>query len=195
VAVIIDVVYNHAGGRSAPQNNFRRIIAAPIPPETYCFESIKYATEKSTDLDLDLLLAMLNSQIFDWYFRITSSNAQINEYQFNLLPVPTLQESVSSSTVECAIANGKYAEAVKCLQDQLLEPGVLPKSVAAALTSLSQTIQRLEQKRVLQSRSDRSRLSAAGQEIQDAIDAVIFRCYGLSDIEAEYVRSRLEEML
>ncbi len=38
---------------------------------------------------VDLLLALLNSAILDWYFGIVSTNSKVNEYQFNLLPVPT----------------------------------------------------------------------------------------------------------
>jgi hypothetical protein len=43
--------------------------------------------------------------------------------------------------------------------------------------------------------SERSNLSPESQPIQDAIDAVLFKCYGLSDEDAEYVKRRLKEML
>jgi hypothetical protein len=46
-----------------------------------------------------------------------------------------------------------------------------------------------------QSRSERSRLAPESQPIQDAIDAVLFRCYGLSEDDARYVEARLTEML
>jgi len=42
---------------------------------------------------------------------------------------------------------------------------------------------------------ERSRLAPESQPIQDAIDAVLFRCYGLSEDDAGYVDSHLEEML
>jgi len=41
----------------------------------------------------------------------------------------------------------------------------------------------------------RSSLSPESQPIQDAIDAVLFKCYGLSDDDAEYIKERLKEML
>ena len=181
--------------RKAPQNNFRRIIAAPIPKGCYCFESIKYATEKSTQLDLNLLLALLNSEILDWYFRTTSSNAQINEYQFNLLPVPTSESDGGPSVWERLLERGDYAELTNCLKNALREPGVLPEQVGNALAEMSRRIQAIEGKRVLKNRSERSHLAPASQPIQKAIDAVLFRCYGLSDTEARYVQSRLKEML
>ncbi len=40
-----------------------------------------------------------------------------------------------------------------------------------------------------------SQLAPESQPIQDAIDKVLFRCYGLSDEEAGYINKRLEEML
>jgi len=34
-----------------------------------------------------------------------------------------------------------------------------------------------------------------GRQVQDAIDAVLFRCYGLSEDDARYIDQRLKEML
>jgi hypothetical protein len=70
--------------RSAPQNNFRRIIAARIPRGSFCFDTISYITEKSTHIDLDLLLALLNSKILDWYFRLGSTNSKVNRGYLDL---------------------------------------------------------------------------------------------------------------
>lgn len=39
------------------------------------------------------------------------------------------------------------------------------------------------------------RLAPESQPIQEAIDAVLFRCYGLSEDDAHYVERRLKEML
>jgi hypothetical protein len=75
------------------------------------------------------------------------------------------------------------------------KPGVLPKSVAEAIAEMSRRIQKIEAKRVLKNRSERSRLAPESQPIQDAIDAVFFRCYGLSEDDAKYIEKRLEEML
>ena len=59
----------------------------------------------------------------------------------------------------------------------------------------SRRIQSNETNRVLKNRSEGSRLASESQPIQDAIDAVLFCCYGLSEDEAKYIRGRLEEML
>lgn len=60
---------------------------------------------------------------------------------------------------------------------------------------MSRWIQKIEAKRLLKSRSERSRLSPESQPIQDAIDAVLYRCYGLSNDDAKYIHERLKEML
>lgn len=67
--------------------------------------------------------------------------------------------------------------------------------MADTLAEMSRRIQEIEAKRVLKNRSDRSRLAPESQPIQNAIDAVLFHCYGLSDDEAQYMEKRLEEML
>ena len=71
----------------------------------------------------------------------------------------------------------------------------MPKPVAVALADVSRRIQRIEAKRVVKNRAERSRLAPESQPIQDAIEAVLFRCYGLSEDEARYIEKRLEEML
>jgi hypothetical protein len=60
---------------------------------------------------------------------------------------------------------------------------------------MTRKIQDIEAERVLKNRSERSNLAPESQPIQDAIDAVLFKCYGLSDDDAEYIRQRLTEML
>ena len=60
---------------------------------------------------------------------------------------------------------------------------------------MSRRIQGIEGKRVLKNRSERSRLAPESQPIQDAIDAVLFRCYGLTEDEGRYITRRLGEML
>lgn len=71
----------------------------------------------------------------------------------------------------------------------------MTKPIADAVAEMSRRIQKIETKRVLRNRSERSRLAPESQPIQDAIDAVLFWCYGLSEDEARYIEKRLEEML
>ncbi len=74
--------------RSSPQNNFRRVIAARLPAGELCFDTVVTASGQRRLLSGDFLLALLNSKLIDWYFRLGSTNSKVNEYQFNNLPCP-----------------------------------------------------------------------------------------------------------
>ena len=181
--------------RSAPQNNFRRLIAAPIEPGNYCFDTVSYVTEDSTEVELDVLLALLNSQILDWYFRLASTNSKVNEYQFNLLPIPGgMERRPESSGGTQPSGEANVAELTE-LADLCETPGVMPEQVVSEVASISRQIQRIESERVLSTRSERSSLAAESRKLQDVIDVILFRCYGLSDSDGEYVTKRLTEML
>ena len=71
----------------------------------------------------------------------------------------------------------------------------MPKPVADAVAKMSRRIQAIEAKRALKYRSERLRLAPESQPILDTIDAVLFRCYGVTEDDAQYVEKRLEEML
>jgi len=181
--------------RSSPQNNFRRIIAAPVPKNDFCFDTVSYVTEDSSKIDLNLLLVLLNSKILDWYFRLGSTNSKVNEYQFNTLPVPTFSDKDPSVDWQSLVKAGQWVKAGDLLRSVCNEPGVVPKPVQESLVEMCRQIQKIETARVLKNRSERSQLAPESQPIQDAIDKVLFRCYGLSDEEAGYINKRLEEML
>jgi hypothetical protein len=181
--------------RSAPQNNFRRIIAAPVDRGSFCLDTVSYIPENCCQISPDLLLALLNSKILEWYFRLGSTNSKVNEYQFNALPVPTVSGARQKVEWHTPLAAGRWAELRELLCSVCIEPGVMPEAVADALAEMSRRIQEIEARRVLKNRAERSRLAPESQPIQDAIDAVLFRCYGLSDDDARYVAQRLQEML
>jgi hypothetical protein len=181
--------------RSSPQNNFRRIIAARLPKESYCLDTVSYVTSTSSKVELEFLLVLLNSKILDWYFRLGSTNSKVNEYQFNALPVPRIQKSDGKRDVLSDIDDVDLKGIQDTLLDLYTEPGVMPKEVKDALVLLCKRIERTEAKRVLRTRSDRSHLAPDSQTLQDVIDAVLFRYYGLSDEERNYIEGRLKVML
>jgi hypothetical protein len=86
--------------RSAPQNNFRRIVAALIPARNFCFDTISYIPRSQSSLPLHYLLGLLNSSLLDWYFRLGSTNSKVNEYQFNNLPCPFFTATISASEIK-----------------------------------------------------------------------------------------------
>ncbi len=180
---------------SSPQNNFRRIIAAAIPAGNFCNHKINYIPEGNSKLPLDFTIALLNSKISDWFFRLSSSNAAISHYQIYSLPAPAILPTGGSCNWTHLLEGRRWAELRRALCDACTEPGTLPKSVADTVVEMSRAIQAIEAERILEDRSERSHLAPESQPIQDAIDAVVFRCYGLSDDDAHYVESRLKEML
>ena len=181
--------------RSSPQNNFRRLIASPILQGEFCFDTVSYVTDSSSKISLDLLILLLNSKILDWYFRLGSTNSKVNEYQFNNLPVVQTPDYVSDTPWGALIAERRWDQLEASLLDECSEPGFLPGPVAVAFVTMCREIQRIEASRTLKNRSDRSHLAPESQTIQDVIDRVLFRCYGLSDDDARYVEKRLREML
>ena len=181
--------------RLAPQNNFRRLISALIPPGEFCFDSISYVPQESSKINLELLMLLLNSTILDWYFRLGSTNSSVNEYQFNNLPVVQVLDDGSYTPWEALVEEGRWDQFEELLLDQCSEPGILPGHVAAVLTRMCRQIQQIEANRTLKRRSERSHLALERQPIQDVIDRVLFRCYGLSDDDAQYVEKRIGEML
>jgi hypothetical protein len=180
---------------SSPQNNFRRIIAAAIPPDSFCNHLINYIPEQDSRLPLNLVLALLNSKVLEWYFRLGSTNAHVSHYQVHNLPVPAVRSGELAGNWQVLLEKGRWNELTVVLCTACTEPGVMPEPVAQALTEMSHRVQQIEANRVLKNRSERSHLAPESQPIQDAIDTVLFRCYGLSDEDAQYIEKRLEEML
>jgi hypothetical protein len=180
---------------SSPQNNFRRIIAAAIPEGEFCNHLVNYIPESDSQVPLDLVLALLNSQVSDWFFRLGSTNAHVSHYQIYTLPVPTLSKDTPPLPWKPLLQKGHWPELADRLCSACAEPGVIPQPVAEALAEMSRRLQEIEAKRVLKNRSERSRLDPQSQPIQDAIDRVLFRCYGLAEEEARYIEQRLQEML
>ena len=140
-------------------------------------------------------MLLLNSKILDWYFRIGSTNSSINEYQFNNFPVLQVLGDPIDVLWEELLDEGKWNQLEEMILRQYCEPGLLPGSVATVLTRMCRRIQQIEANRTLRSRAERSHLAPDSQPIQDVIDKVFFRYYGLSDDEAEYIEKRLTEML
>ena len=180
---------------SSAQNNFRRIIAAMIPEGQFCNHKINYFPKEECSIALDLLLALLNSKISDWYFRLISTNAAVSHYQLYTLPVPTIVEADGSEDWVGKFEQGQWDEIAEQLIGACKVPAELPKQVALAIEMMSRTLRDIESSRTLTNRSERSRLASESQPIQDAIDKVLFHCYGLLEDDALYIERRLSEML
>jgi len=185
--------------RSAPQNNFRRVIAAFVPAGEFCFDTVSYIPRTSTTtLDLDLLLALLNSKLVDWYFTIGSTNSKVNEYQFNNLPCPVFRRDMTADdeallrSLQAHLIGG--TPAIIAAAGQALDVAPFSAAIEAFLIDVSRRIRKIEEERAPISRAARAHLAEAAQPLQDVIDALFFQMVGFSDREVIELNQRLASM-
>ncbi|MCC6230531.1 MAG: N-6 DNA methylase [Phycisphaerales bacterium] len=186
--------------RKSPQNNFRRLVACPVPAGTFLLESVSYVPEPLCKVPLEIVTAMLNSQLCEWYFRLGSTNAMVGEYQFNILPCPIFADDgdVSDTKLRDAalglIKAGDLEGAFAALKPALASPP-FPKAVQEVLVDLVKRIIRAEKARGSIARVERSKLAADAQPLQALIDRIIYALAGLTDAEAKGLEERLAKML
>ena len=186
--------------RKSPQNNFRRLIAAPVARGTFLVESISYVPEHLCSVPLEIVLALLNSKLCDWYFRLGSTNAMVGEYQVKNLPCPVFGNEKEGSDKKmreaalAAIRQGDMDKAFDALTAGLAQPPFSP-AVRDTIVALVRRIVQAEEQRGEISRTDRSALCTAAQPHQDLIDRLLYAMAGLSDAEAKGLEERLAEML
>ncbi len=185
---------------NAPQNNFRRLIAAPIEAGSFCFYTINFAPESTTALPLEVVLALINSNLLEWYFRLGSSNAHANQYNLKNLPCPTFADQETDSDKQmrdaalAAIRAGDMDKAFEVMKPDLAQP---PFSLAVrdTIVALVRRIIQAEHARGEISRAERSALCTNAQPYQDLIDRLLYAMAGLTDAEAQGLEERLANML
>ncbi len=187
--------YNHRRigfQRSSPQNNFRRLIAAPLPKNVHCFDTVSYVTDNACQIDLFALLGLLNSAFYEWWFRILSTNSKINKYQFDVLPFIVCAGERGGKHGRAAIQAKKYREAFGVLRKHTTtrSPGWSLELVAA----LAREIHKLEKARTLTRRSQRSQLRPKAASLQEILDDAVFCMFGVTKQHASQIRARLGEV-
>ncbi len=183
---------------SSPQNNFRRIIACYIPKGNFCNHLINYFPENELSIPPYLLLALLNSNLSDWYFRLGSTNAHINHYQLYNLPAPQFAEDKPDASILSqfsSLLDKRDYEGAFDRIESLTAKVPFSQTIGGCLTVLVEGIIKVEVSRGDIARSERSELAEAAQTFQRIIDRIIFRLAGLTDAEAEGLEQRLSKML
>lgn len=186
--------------RKSPQNNFRRLIACPIQPGTFLLESVSYAPAPESRVPPEVVLAILNSRLADWYFRLGSTNAMVSEYQFNNLPFPMFADARTPlddrlrGAATAAIDGGRLDDAFTVLTPALANPP-FPLVVENVLVELVRRITAIEQARGEIARTERSALASAAQPFQDLIDRLLYAMAGLTPSEIAGLEERLARML
>ncbi len=75
--------------RGAAIDNWRRIIATIIESGNFCTDTVNYIVKPKT-FDLFAILALLNSSLWEWRFRLTSTNNHVNAYEIDAMPLPRI---------------------------------------------------------------------------------------------------------
>ena len=83
--------YDHLGPRIGYQrgsaiDNYRRVIATKIEPGFFCSDTVAYFS--GARYDLCAVLALLNSQVCESRFGLTSTTNHVNSYEIDVIPVP-----------------------------------------------------------------------------------------------------------
>ncbi len=75
--------------RGSAIDNWRRIIATIIEKESFCSDTINYIVNPK-EYNLYAILALLNSSLWEWRFRLTSTNNHVNSYEIDSMPMPLI---------------------------------------------------------------------------------------------------------
>lgn len=68
----------------------RRIVFSYIPKNNVLGNSCNFisVSKNKYNIDIYVLLGLLNTKIINWYFKLTSSNNHVNNYEIDIFPIP-----------------------------------------------------------------------------------------------------------
>jgi hypothetical protein len=185
---------------SSPQNNFRRIIASYIGAGKFCNHKVNYFSERKSSVPLEFVLAVLNSKLADWYFRLGSTNAAVSHYQLHNLPCPSFAKQSTPadarmlSQAVAAINSAKLSDVPTILAAGLSD-SPFSSAVRNTIIEVVGRIMAIESARGDIARTERSALENKAQPYQDLIDQLFYRMAGLSNEEVTGLEGRLARML
>lgn len=111
--------------RGAAIDNWRRIIATIIEKDNFCSDTINYIVNPK-EYDLFAILSLLNSSLWEWRFRLTSTNNHVNSYEIDSMPMPPISFATSmmerKDIAEEAIElyeDSKYEDILKWVEYEL----------------------------------------------------------------------------
>jgi hypothetical protein len=155
--------------------------------------------QRDSLLPLPALLALLNSRLLDWYFRLGSTNSKVNDYQFKNLPAPKFDLDSPCDDAITRQFEGRVARKDVDGAFELVEPIVssppYSTTVVACITTVVKSMMAIELSRGDIARTERSALAPEAQPLQDLLDRMVYRMAGLTDAEANALEDRLRMML
>lgn len=102
----------------------RRLNYAIIPKQYILGNSCNfiYVNENKYNIDLYYMIGLLNSNIMNWYFKLTSSNNHINNYEIDTFPVPIhFERKLEISELVKQYLREKKEELLKKIDDIVYE--------------------------------------------------------------------------
>lgn len=76
-------------------NEKTRIKAAIAEPGMYCANSVNYIAIDSTSYSINFVLGLINSKLINFVFKKFSTNSNVNGYEVDKLPIPSLDDNES----------------------------------------------------------------------------------------------------
>jgi Alw26I/Eco31I/Esp3I family type II restriction m6 adenine DNA methyltransferase len=111
-----DYIYTRiAYQRGSAIDNWRRIIATIVEKDNFCSDTINYIVNPK-EYNLFAILALLNSSLCEWRFRLTSTNNHVNSYEIDSLPMPAISFIAPSKDRERIVE-----EAIRSYKDSRCE--------------------------------------------------------------------------
>jgi len=74
-------------------NEHVRLKATILGKGVFCGHSVNYITMKDNTYSKQYILGMLNSKLYNWFFKLFSTNSNVNSYEVENLPIPPLNKS------------------------------------------------------------------------------------------------------
>jgi len=99
--------------RGSAIDNWRRIIATIIDAGNFCTDTINYIARPKA-LDIRAVLGLMNSSLWEWRFRLTSTNNHVNAYEIDAMPLPPFEFNTPSAQREAQRTKAKefYTESI-----------------------------------------------------------------------------------
>lgn len=90
-------------------NDMIRIVMALVPEGFYLANSCNYLFPPK-GIDIYALLGVLNSKLINWFFRCFSTNSNVNGYEIDNLPIPSIDVNTQMKLKELVTGVMKQKE-------------------------------------------------------------------------------------
>ena len=77
-----------------------RLKTAIIEAGVFCGHSVNYILTNDPEISKKYLLALLNSKLLNWYFKIFSTNSNVNGREVNNFPMPAQKDYDANAFIE-----------------------------------------------------------------------------------------------